>query len=39
MDAFTEWTFEGGLNEARVNRMNAGSRSRREPNPLSMRHV
>ncbi len=33
-EAFAEWTFEGGLKD-----MTYVSRSRREPNPLSIRHV
>lgn len=31
MERFAEWTFEGGLKDL--------SRSRREPDPLSIRHV
>lgn len=35
MKGFAEWTFEGGLKKKQI----AFSRCRREPNPLSIRHI
>ena len=35
MKGFAEWTFEGGLKKKQI----AFSRRRREPNPLSIRHI
>ena len=40
MDHFTEWTFEGGLNDiSEFITETYQSRSHREPNPLSIRRV